>query len=127
MTAVMEAVATAAASVAREYALNGVPASPTYPYGVHSASLGRGDVYTLDAFEGVRWGRVVHQSFGKTAESALAKDEEFRSALVGKALTITGYSTTAIRAELDPQIVRDPDNAGVVAVTTTYTFTATKE
>jgi hypothetical protein len=127
MTTVMEAVATAAASVAREYALNSVPPTPTYPYGVHSASLGRGDVYTLDASEGVRWGRIVHQSFGRTAESALAKTEEFRAALVGNVLAITGYSTTPVRAELDPQIVRDPDTAGVVGVTTTYTFTATKE
>ena len=127
MTTVMEAVATAAASVAREYALNSVPASPTYPYGSFSATLGRGDVYLLDDSEGVRHGRIVHQAFGRTAASALDKSEAFRAVVVGVSLAITGYETTPVRAELDPQVSRDPDDAGVVGVTTTYTFTATEE
>ncbi len=123
----MAAVALAAENVERLYGLNGVPSSPTYPYGSYSATLGRGDTYLLDSTEGTRWGRVVVQTFGKTATSALAKAEEARTALVGIALAITGYSTTPTRSELDPAVVRDPDNSGVVAVTQTFTFTATKE
>jgi hypothetical protein len=122
----MEAVANATASVARLYPLNEVPSTPTKPYGSYSATLGRGDVYTLSA-EGIRWGRVVVQTFGNTATSALSKAEAARTALVGTRLAITGYETTPCRAELDPVVNRDPDDSGLVGVTATYTFTATKE
>lgn len=127
MTDAMGAVAAATAGVARLYAVNSVPASPTYPYGSYSASLGRGDSYLLDNTEGIRWGRVVVQTFGKTATSALAKAEEVRAALRGVRLVITGFTATGLRSELDPAVVRDPDDNGVVAVTTTFNFTATKE
>jgi hypothetical protein len=127
VTDLLGAVAAATASVSRLYPTNSVPASPTYPYGSYSASLGRGDTFGLDESEGVRWGRIVAQTFGKTLASALAKAEEFRAAVVGVALDIDGYDATPIRSELDPAVVRDPDNAGIVAVTTTYTFTATEE
>lgn len=127
MTDVMDAVATAATDVSRLYAVNSVPAAPTYPYGSYSASLGRGGAYLNDAREGIRWGRITVQTFGKTAASALAKAEAVRSELVGTVLEFDGYSATPCRSELDPAIVRDPDTTGVVAVTTTLTFTATKE
>ena len=127
MTTVPEAVATATASVTRLYALGSVPPKPTYPYGVQSSSLGRGDAYTLDAVEGLRWGRIVVQTFGKTQDSAVALAEQARGELVGSTLAVTGYATTPIRAELDPQIGRDPDDNGVVDVTATYVFTATQE
>lgn len=128
MTDAMGAVAAATASVVRLYAVNDVPTSPTYPYATYSASLGRGDVYLKDGREGIRWGRIVCQSFGKTATSANAKYEEARAALVGVALVITGYEATAIRAELDPTPMgRDSDDSGVAGFTFTFTFTATKE
>jgi len=127
MTDAMSAVAAATAAVPRLYAVNSVPASPTYPYGVYSATLGRGDVYLLDNTEGVRHGRVTTQAFGRTAASALSLAEKVRAALVNHALEIAGYETTPCRAELDPTVVRDPDDQGVVGVTATYTFTATKE
>lgn len=122
----MGAVALATAGVARLYALNDVPDGPTKPYGSYTATLGRGDAYTLSA-EGIRWGRVVVQTFGNTATSALSKAEAVRAALVGTRLAITGYETTPCRAELDPVVTRDPDDSGLVGVTATYTFTATKE
>lgn len=123
----MDAVATATEDVARLYPLNEVPKNPTYPYGTYAASLGRGDTYLLDSTEGVRWGRVVVQTFGEDVNGALAKAEAARAALVGTALTVVGYRTTPLRSELDPQVVRDPDTRGVVGVTATYIFTATKE
>lgn len=121
----MDAVATATADVARLYPLGGVPASPSYPYGVYSASLGRGDVTGLDGLEGIRWGQVVLQTFGRTADSALSLGEQVRSHLVGKRLVITGYETTPCEQGLDPSVIRDPDDAGVIDVTQTFTFTAT--
>lgn len=125
MTDAMGAVATATEDVDRLQPINGVQ-DKTYPYGVYSATLGRGDSYGLDSSEGVRWGRVVVQTFGRTGTSALAKAEEVRAALVGLRLDIDGYETTPVRAELDPVVTRDPDDAGVVNVTATYTFTATQ-
>jgi hypothetical protein len=120
----MDAVATATAAVQRLYRLNSVPASPVYPYGSFSASMGRGGAYTLDGDEGLRWGRVVVQTFGRTADSAVDHAEQIRAALAGTRLTLSGFETTACRAELDPAVTRDPDDSGVVGVTTTYTFTA---
>jgi hypothetical protein len=127
MTAPMTAVATATASVARLYPIGSVPASPTYPYGVYSASLGRGDVYTLDSVQGIRFGRVTFQTFGHTADAALDHMDKVAALLQDKRLTISGWRPTPSRAELDPRVVRDPDDSGVVGVTATWTFTATKE
>lgn len=124
MTTVMDAVATAAGAVPRLYRLNAVPTGPTYPYGSFSASLGRGAAFALTGKEGLRWGRIVVQTFGKTADSAVGHAELVRAALVETRLTMAGFETTACRAELDPAVTRDPDDAGVVGVTTTYTFTA---
>lgn len=128
MTDALGAVAEATASVSRLYPLGSVPAKPLEngePYGSYSATLGRGDTYTLSA-EGVRWGRVVVQTFAHTAAGALDKSEQVRTALAGTRLDITGYDATPCRVELDPTFVRDPDDSTVIGVTTTYTFTATK-
>jgi len=127
MTALMTAVATATATVPRLYALNSVPASPTYPYGAYSATLGRGDAYTLDVSHGLRWGRVTVQTFGRTADSALTRMDEAVAALLDQRLTIAGYQCGPLALELDPAVTRDPDDTGVVGVTATFTFTATKE
>lgn len=124
MTSVMDAVATAAAAVPRLYRINSVPGAPTYPYGSFSASLGRGGAYDLTGDEGLRWGRIVVQTFGRTADSAVDLAEQVRTALVEKRLAMTGFETTACRAELDPAVTRDPDDNGVVGVTATFTFTA---
>ena len=123
----MDAVETATAGVARLYKLGEVPPSPEYPYGAYSAVLGRGDSRTLDGAEGMRWGRIVIQTFGRTADAAIAKAEDARDALVGTRLAVTGYETTPVGGELDPSVVRDPADTGVVSVTQTLTFTATKE
>lgn len=127
MTSVLDAVAAAAAGVPRVYALGDVPQSPEYPYSVYSASLGRGATYLLDNTEGIRLGRIVTQSFGRTAASAEAHCELLRAALVNQVLAITGFATTALRSELDPSMTRDPDDTGVIGITSTLTFTATKE
>jgi hypothetical protein len=125
MTTLVEAVATATAALSRVYATNAVPPTPTYPYSVYSATLGRGDTYALDSTAGVRWGRIVWQSFGKTLQAALDQNDRAVAALLDVRLTVTGYSLTPCRMELDPAVTRDPDANGVVGVTTTLTFTAT--
>jgi hypothetical protein len=89
--------------------------------------LGRGDAYTLDAHHGLRWGRITAQTFGKTVDSALALMETVSDSLLDVALPIAGYTATGCRAELEPRPIRDPDDAGVIAVTATWTFTAIKE
>jgi hypothetical protein len=127
VSTLVEAVATATAALPRVYVTNAVPATPTYPYSAYSATFGRGDTYTLDSTHGVRWGRLVWQSFGKTLQAALDQNDRAVAALLDVRLAVTGYSLTPCRMELDPAIVRDPDDNGVVGVTTTLTFTATKE
>jgi hypothetical protein len=123
----MDAVAAAAASVPRLYALGEVPTAPQMPYTSFSASLGRGDALGLLGDEGIRWGQIVMQHFAATAANALDEAETARALVIGTALDIAGYDATPCEQEIDPQIVRDPDNRGVIGVTQTFTFTATKE
>lgn len=122
----MTAVATATAAVPRLYPVNSVPADPTYPYGVYSAGVGRGETYTLDAAHGLRWLGATFQTFGKTAASALTHMESVTDALLDRRLTVGSSTTTPLQASLDsPAINRDPNDNGVV--TATQHFTATKE
>ena len=127
MSTVIEAVAAATAGVARLYELGKVPAAPSYPYGVYSGSLGRGDVYGLDATYGLRFGRIVVQTFGTSATPAEAHMDKVVAALLDRTLTIAGYDPTPCQLELDPVMTRDPDDSGVVGLTASFTFTATKE
>lgn len=123
----MNAVATATAAVPRLYALNSVPASPAYPYGVYSALLGSGGHYTMDSRHGTRSLRVTVQSFGRSAASALALVEKVTDALLDQSLTIPGYDCAPLRIELDPTLTRDPDDNGIAGVTFTFTAQAAKE
>ena len=100
------------------------PASPTYPYLVYSVAGDRGDGYTLDSRRGFRWYRIVLQSFGKTLASALETDAAAVDDLLDVPLAVSGFETRPSRMEIASAIVRDPDNQGVVGVTTTLTFTA---
>lgn len=127
MTALMEAVAAATAAVSRLYAVNDVPPDPTYPYGSYSATLGRADAYTLDVSHGMRHGRAVFQTFGTTADGALDHMDQIVAALLDVSLVFGGFKATPCSLDLDPTVVRDPDNTGVVSVTAVLAFTATKE
>lgn len=127
MSTVLAAVATATASVPRLYPLGSVPATPTYPYGVYSGSMGRGDGYSLDAIYGIRYGRIVVQTFGKVAAAAEDHMDKVVAALLDQTLTIAGFDPSPCLLELDPVMTRDPDDMGVVGLTASFTFTATKE
>lgn len=121
----MDAVATATAALPRLYPANAVPPTPTYPYGVYSAQLGRADGYTLDATHGLRWVRVTFQAFGRTATSVLDLTERFLTATLDVRLTFDSYTASPLTTELDPTPpLRDPDDNGVLGVTTTLTATA---
>lgn len=121
MTALMTAVAAATSGVSRLYPLNSVPASPTYPYGVYSAAMGRGDAYSYAAEHGLRHGGVVVQTFGKTLDSATSHMELIVAALLDVRLSA---DHTPLQAALDqPAVNRDPDDNGVVTVTLPFNFT----
>lgn len=116
-----------AATGASVYPRRGVPERPTYPYIVLSVVLGRGDGYTLDATHGLRWGRVVAQTFGHTDAGADQAAEQVIDALLDTPLGVDGWETTPCLLELDPTETDDPDDAGVAGRTLTLTFTAIKE
>lgn len=132
MSTVLAATATVLVPVPRMIPLNGTPAKGAdgkviYPYGVFSGSMGRGDQYALDATYGIRYGRVVVQTFGKTAEAAEDHMDKVVAELLDQTLTIAGFDASPCQLELDPVMTRDPDDAGVVGLTASFTFTATKE
>lgn len=128
MTTFLEAVDAATAAVLRRYPTNSVPPTPTYPYLVYSVAADRAEGYTLDSRHGFRFYRVILQSFGKPSlASALDIDAKATDGLLDQRLTVTGYDCGPCRLEVASAVVRDPDTTGVVGVTTTLTFTATKE
>ena len=132
MSTVVDAVAAATAEVPRIAPINSPRSTDEngkvlYPYGVFSGALGRGDVYTLDSVHGIRHGRVVLQTFGRTADSAEELMNRTIAKLLDRTLELAGFRATPCRLELDPLMTRDPDDAGVVGLTATLSFTATKE
>ena len=128
MTTFLEAVGTATAAVLRRYPTNAVPPTPVYPYLVYSVAGDRAEGYTLDSRHGFRFYRIILQSFDKPSlASALDIDDKAVAGLLDKRLAVTGYDCGPCRLEVASAVVRDPDTTGVVSVTTTLTFTATKE
>lgn len=129
MTAFMDAVADLTADVPRLYPQGEVPDRPDYSYGVYVVTLGASLAYTLDITHGMRRGRVVLQTFGRTADGPVSLAERVVGHLLDRALPVDGWATTPLAIQLDPTIVRlsDPENTGVIDVTTVLSFTATKE
>lgn len=130
MSVFLSAVHEATFAVPRRYPTGSVPKSPTYPYLVYSVAGDRAEAYTLDASHGVRFYRVIFQSFGRTLQSALDVDAAATEALLDRAfdpIDLPFYDCGPCRLEVPSAIVRDPDAGGVLGVTTTLTFTATPE
>jgi hypothetical protein len=121
----MDAVADAATDVTRLYPIGQVPKGAHVPLRRVLRRPGPRETATRSTrAPGLRWVRVTFQGFGHTPHSALAVTEAFISALLGTALEVDGVSTTPLRLELDPTIpTRDPDDSGVLAVTTTLIAT----
>lgn len=118
------------AGIRRAYEVNSVPPKPTYPYLVYSVTDDRPAGYTLDATHGFRFRRVTWQSFDKTLAGARLLDALAADALLDRRLDVDGYDCgpcTADQGGLLGAVTRDSDNGGVVAVTSSLTFTAIKE
>lgn len=127
LTAALAKVSSGRSPAPRVYALGSVPAAPAYPYSVVGATTDQAGTYTLDAVHGTRDVRIWVQSFGRTADSALAYDEAADANLLDQRLTVTGFDCGPIRVQVGSAMTRDPDDSGVVGVTSAYIFTTTKE
>lgn len=111
---------------ARTWALNKVPPSPEYPYRVVTVAPAEPYARTV-AGGSSRFQRITIQSFGRTLDGALEFDEEATGLLDGFFLIASGYDCGACQIELASAVNRDPDDKGVVGVTTTLKLSAPKE
>lgn len=127
LTAAIAKVSAGRSPAPRVYKMNAVPPSPAYPYSVVSASGDMAGNYTLDAHHGTRDYRITVQSFGRDIDGALAYDAAAVGNLLDASLTVAGYDCGPIRLQVGSAVVRDPDDDGVVGVTSTFLFTTTKE
>lgn len=126
----LDAVADALAPLPRAYEMNAVPQKPVLPYTTYSVADDRPAGYSLDASHGFRFRRVTWQSFAKTLTGARANDALATDALLDRRLDVEGYECGPCAADqggLLGAVTRDPDGGGVIGVTSSLTFTATKE
>lgn len=127
MTALMDAVASATAALPRLYKQGQVPDKPTYPYGSWSAYWTTAHGYALDARHGLRRGRIVLQTFARTADAATDLAEQVVRALLDRRLEVDDWAdVTPCHIELAPTVVRlsEPENTGLIGVTTVLSLTA---
>ena len=111
---------------ARTYELNKVPPSPEYPYRV--VTVAPADPFARTVAGGSsRFQRIVVQSFGRTLTGALDFDDDATQALDGAFLVAEGFDCGACQLELASAVARDPNDTGVVGVTTTFKLSAPKE
>lgn len=127
LTAAVAKVTSGRSPAPKVYPIGSVPASPGYPYSVIGVTSEAAENYTLDAHHGTRNYRIWVQSFGKTAESALAYNDAADANLLDQSLTVAGFDCGPIRVQVGAAMTRDPDDEGVVGVTSAYIFTTTKE
>ena len=101
-----------------------VPAKPSTPYNVVSASSGSAENYRLSAQFGSRSYRIAVQAFGDTAaevDFAVAKAD---AAFLDQKLAVTGWDLTPARVEGASPLLRDTDIGELLYKTVTYTLTA---
>lgn len=127
LTAAVAKVTSGRTPAPRVYTFGAVPVSPVYPYSVVGASLADAGNYTLDAAHGTRNVRVTVQSFGKTSAAALAYDAAADANLLDQRLAVAGFECGPIRLQVTSPLLRDPDDEGVIGITSAYIFTTTKE
>ena len=114
----------AAYTTARVHEPNQVPASPALPYAVVSASTGLPRNYRISGDHGTRQVRVVVQCIGATAADCLFVAEKADVAFLDQAPTVTGWTTTKARREIEASPQRDPDDTTAVYALATYTYEA---
>jgi len=125
----LEALADALEPIERAYELNAVPPKPKYPYLAYSLTIERPDGYTLDASHGFRWCRITWQSFGRSLTSVRDIDNAATDLLLDHSLDVPGWECdpTGPTGALLGALVRDSADDGILQITSTLTFTATKE
>lgn len=111
----------------RTYAQGKVPASPTFPYRVLSVTGDRADSYLLSAQHGTRFYRIAMQVFGRTDAGVNDYDATGVAALLDNAPVVAGYKTTPCADLVTSGLFRDPDDLGVLGITSTLTFSTVKE
>lgn len=115
--------AVTAGGVPRVYKPNEVPTNPAMPYTVVSVTRELPGNYALTGEHGT-WGRrATLQSFDSDADGALDFDRLATDALQDNVPAFTGLDCTPWRVQVGSALVRDPDNLGVVGVTTTLLCT----
>lgn len=113
--------AVVAGGVPRAYKANEVPKSPQTPYTVVSVTRDLPGHRDLTGSAGTWDRRATFQSFDTDPDGALDFDRLAVNALDGRIVSgIDGMWTTQVGSVL----VRDPDNKGVVGVTSTLLCTA---
>lgn len=114
-----------AAGIKRVYPMGGVPASPTYAYVVVTVTRVTPGAYALAGGHGVITWRLTTQTFGRTTAEVEAVDSLAFDALQDRQLL-----PLIECGPCDLQVsnaTRDPDDDGVLGVTSSYLFTVTKE
>lgn len=115
--------AVVAGGVPRAYKPNEVPSKPQMPYTVVSVTRETPGNYALTGEHGT-WGRrATLQSFDTDDDGALDFDRMATDALQDQVPAFAGLEATPWRVQVGSALVRDPDNKGVVGVTTTLLCT----
>lgn len=113
-----------AGGVTRAYKPNEVPDNPQTPYTMVSVTRETPGNYFLDGSHGT-WGRrATLQSFDVDDDGALDFDRMATDALQDHIPAFPGFECTPWRVQVGSALVRDPDNHGVISVTTTLLCTA---
>ena len=112
-----------AGGVPRAYKPNEVPTNPAYPYSIVYVTRDLPGNYTLDGAHGTQDMRATVQSFDTDADGALDFDRMAVDALQDHAPAFAGYVTTPWRVQVGSAMVRDPDNQGVIGVTSSLLCT----
>lgn len=118
--------AVVAGGVPRAYKPNETPDKPQMPYTVVTVTRDLPGNYGLDGAHGTQDIRATVQSFDVDADGALAFDQLAVDALQDHQPVFAGYDTTPWRVQFGSALVRDPDNHGVIGVTTTLLCTITR-
>jgi len=115
--------AVVAGGVTRAYKPNEAPDNAPMPYSVVSVTRDLPGNYALTGAHGTETRRATVQSFDSDADGALDFDRMAVDALQDKVPAFSGFVCTPWRVQVGSALVRDPDNQGVIGVTTTLLCT----
>lgn len=108
----------AGGGIERVYKIGAVPSGATYPYITLACSFDGAEAYTLDADHGLGVRRLTTQAQSKTLDGAEDLDDKARAVLLDKRIGAFGPGVMQVGGAVN----RDPDDAGVITITSTYLF-----